>query len=122
MYRALIRGAVALVLVTGAMQPSMQTVTAQAPAESSAVGTLASYEARTRSLSIRTDKGPVEFTLGDKATVRVGSHVLSEGEIAAQTGRRVKVRYTQASGKRVVQTMMISRPPLDERLFLSPHP
>ena len=84
--------------------------------------TLASYEARTRSLSIRTDKGPVEFTLGDKATVRVGSHVLSEGEIAAQTGRRVKVRYTQASGKRVVQTMMISRPPLDERLFLSPHP
>ena len=113
MCRAVIRGAVALILVSGAMQPSMQTLTAQAPAESSAVGTLASYEARTRALSIKMEKGPVEFTLSEKATVRVGSQVLSEAEIGAQAGRRVKVRYTQASGKRIVQTMMISRPPVE---------
>ena len=113
MYRAVLRSAVALILVTGAMQPSVQTVTAQAPVESSAVGTLASYEARTRSLSIRTDKGPIEFRLSEKATVRVGSQVLPDAEIAAQKGRRVKVRYTESEGKRVVQTMMISRPPVD---------
>jgi len=113
MFRAVIRGSVALILVSGAMQPSLPAVTAQSSTELSAVGTLASYEARTRSLSIKTEKGSLEFTLGQKASVRVGSQVVSEGEIAGQKGRRVKVRYTETSGRRVVQTMMISRPPTD---------
>lgn len=97
--------------MAGVAQPTGQVLRAQATAENAVVGTLSGYDAKTRVLTVKVGKDLQAFVLADKASVHLGSRVLPDSEIAAQVGRKVKVRFVTSGGKRIAQTVMVWRAP-----------
>ena len=79
------------------------------PAEAALVGTIEKFERAERQLVLRTHEGHrVAFILDDTAVVRMGSHTLSASDLAAHSGRRAKVRFTESNGTRTAHWVMIS--------------
>jgi hypothetical protein len=107
----LFRGVVlATMLVAGSQSVGMDP-RAHASGENACIGTLTAYDASTRALTVKTSKGVETFILAEKASVRLGSRVLPEGEIASHTGLRVKVRFTESGRKRLASSVMLSPAP-----------
>jgi hypothetical protein len=100
-------------MVIGVVRPTGREVLAQARArgENAVVGTLSGYNVKTRVLTVKVDTVVERFVLADKASVRAGSRVLPASAIAAQVGRKVKVRFVESDGRRVAETVMVSRAP-----------
>lgn len=111
MLRVIIRSVAVAALLAAVAQPTGHVLKAQASAENAVVGTLSGYDAKTRVLTVKVDKDLQRFVLADKASVRLGSRVLPASDITAQVGRKVKVRFVESGGKRVAQTVMVSRAP-----------
>ncbi|HEX5475524.1 MAG TPA: hypothetical protein VFX12_12765 [Vicinamibacterales bacterium] len=90
--------------------PSVQlrSATLLAPAEQSVIGTIERFEATARRLVLATKEGHVAFVLAKDVVVRLGSRVLPVGALATHHGRRAKVRYTQANGRRTAHWVVIS--------------
>ena len=79
------------------------------PAEAALVGTIEKFEQAARELVVRTHEGRhVTFVVDDAAVVRMGSHTLKVAELATHSGRRAKVRFTEADGKRTAHWVTIS--------------
>jgi hypothetical protein len=111
MLQSIVRSVAFVAVLAGVVQPISHALWAQASAEHAVVGTLSAYDAKTRELSVRVDKNLLTFVLADNVSVHLGSKVLPESDIAAQAGRKVKVRFVESGGKRVAQTVMVSRAP-----------
>jgi hypothetical protein len=82
-----------------------------APAESALVGTIERFEETKRRLVLLTKDAHVPFILAPDAVVRLGSRTLSLADLTAHRGRRAKVRYTQADGRRTAHWVVISSDP-----------
>jgi hypothetical protein len=98
-------------LLAGVAQPIGPALVAQGSQANAVIGMLAGYDARTRMLTVKVDKDVQSFVLAEKASVHLGSRLLPEGELSAQAGRRVKVRFVESGGRRIAQTVMVSRAP-----------
>jgi len=79
------------------------------PAEAALVGTIEKFEEAAHQLVLRTHEGRhVTFTLDDTSVVRMGSKTLTTSDLGRHSGRRAKVRFTEADGKRTAHWVMIS--------------
>ncbi len=87
--------------------------TAPAPAaESALVGTIEHFEASARRLVLQTaSDAHIAFTLAPDAIIRLGSRTLPPAELASHRGRKAKVRFTQANGRRTAHWVVISSDP-----------
>ena len=108
MIRVLLRGVAVAAVLMSTSQPVVVDMVSQASSgEDSIIGTLSAYDARTRLLTVKTEKAVVEIVLDQKASVHLGSRVLPDDEIAAHTGLKVKVRFTDSGGKRTATSVML---------------
>ena len=82
-----------------------------APSESALVGTIERFETEARRLVLKTKDAVISFVLAPDAVVRLGSRTLPVGDLEAHRGRRAKVRYTQAEGRRTAHWVVISSDP-----------
>jgi hypothetical protein len=82
-----------------------------APAESSIVGTIERFEEAPRRLVLQTKDAHVPFIVAPDAVVRLGSRTLPVADLSAHRGRRAKVRFTQADGRRTAHWVVISSDP-----------
>ena len=79
------------------------------PAEAALVGTIEKFEQVGRELVLRTHEGRrVSFIVANGAVVRMGSKALPAADLGVHSGRRAKVRFTEADGKRTAHWVMIS--------------
>jgi hypothetical protein len=67
------------------------------PATPTATGTIEKFDAATKTLTLKTKKGPENFTLNAETKIMAGSKAGKEGELVA--GKNVKVAYTEAAGQ-----------------------
>ena len=111
MYRTFTGILIVLATFANPGRPPVAVSWEQTAPDSAAIGTLSGYDPKTRILTIKCQKTDQAFVLAAKASVRLGAEVLSDDEIVKQTGKRVKVRYTEAGGKRLAHSVMISRNP-----------
>jgi hypothetical protein len=81
------------------------------PAESALVGTIEKVEQAERRLILRTHDGRVTFILAATAILRMGSKTLSLADLGSHSGRRAKVRYTTADGRRTAHWVVVSSEP-----------
>lgn len=83
-----------------------------APPESALVGTIERFEASARRLVLQTAADAhIAFIVAPDAIVRLGSKTLPAAELAAHRGRKAKVRFTQANGRRTAHWVVISSDP-----------
>jgi hypothetical protein len=88
-----------------------QVAATMAPAEAALVGTIERFEEAARRLVLQTTDAHIAFFLAPDAVVRLGSRTLPVSDLSAHKGRRVKVRYTQANGRRTAHWVVISSEP-----------
>lgn len=82
------------------------------PPESALVGTIERFEASARRLVLQTTADAhIAFILAPDAIVRLGSKTLPAAELATHRGRKAKVRFTQANGRRTAHWVVISSDP-----------
>jgi hypothetical protein len=92
--------------------PERQASAPAPAAESALVGTIERFEASARRLVLQTAADAhIAFILAPDAIVRLGSRTLSPAELAAHRGRKAKVRFTQANGRRTAHWVVISSDP-----------
>ena len=60
---------------------------------------------------LKTKDALISFVLAPDAVVRLGSRTLPVGDLETHRGRRAKVRYTQAEGRRTAHWIVISSDP-----------
>jgi hypothetical protein len=105
----------AVVALSGATSwqtaPHQHIAAVIAPAESALVGTIEKFEEEARRLVLQTKDSHVPFILAPDAVVRLGSRTLSLGDIETHRGRKAKVRYTTADGRRTAHWVVISSDP-----------
>lgn len=106
MFRTLTLGAMALVLAASVAAQTSRSAPARPAAKAataktvsrSAVGTVAKFDAASRTLTIATAKGDQNYVLADKVSLHEGSKVITVDDLGSRTGRNAKVRYTEANG------------------------
>ena len=90
-----------------ASQAATSSKSARTPTAASAVGTIAKYDATSRTLTLSTTKGEQIFKLAANATIHQGSKTVKDVDIASQSGQRAKVRYSEATGQKTADAVMI---------------
>ena len=80
---------------------------AAAAAAHSLTGTLEKYDASGNSIVVNTGKGTETLSLAADSSIRMGAARVAPADLTAHTGQRVKVRYTEANGQRMVQTLQL---------------
>jgi hypothetical protein len=73
----------------------------------SVAGKLEKYDPSANSIVINTGKGTQTLTLGSASSIRMGAATLTPADLTAHAGAQVKVRYSEANGQRMVQTIQI---------------
>ena len=74
--------------------------------------TIEHFEASARRLVLQTaSDAHIAFTLAPDAIIRLGSRTLPPAELASHRGRKAKVRFTQANGRRTAHWVVISSDP-----------
>jgi hypothetical protein len=111
MRRLVIRGAACAMLLPGVVLPVGPPSSPRAVAENAVVGTISGYDAATRVLSVEVGRELQSFVVDQKASVHVGSRIVSASELGSYRGRKVKIRFIESGGKRLAQTVMVSRTP-----------
>lgn len=87
------------------MQPSEPTE----PTPLRVRGTIERYDTKGAVLVLMTSTGPVRFTIGSNARIRVDGHHVSPSVLRDLSGRRAAVRYADAGGHPTVQSVSVSR-------------
>jgi hypothetical protein len=111
MFRPTALAAVVLTLALGGTAQRPLEGSSPAPDNAgsrSAVGTIAKYEATSLTLTVATSSGRVVFVLAEQTPVRLGSRVLQPRDLAGHVGARVKVRYADRTGRKPVESVMVS--------------
>jgi hypothetical protein len=83
---------------------------AQAPPASTTLsirGTIDKYDASSRTLSLSTSSGLVRLPLASTTRIRQGGHKVAADELQKLTGQRATVRYTEADGARIVESVHV---------------
>ena len=78
------------------------------PAESSIIGIIDAFEQAAQRLVLQTKTERVTFVLASDVVIRLGSRTLTAAELAAHRGRRAKIRFTQANGRRTAHWIVIA--------------
>lgn len=77
--------------------------------EHSVVGTLQKVEGQT--ITVKTQKGDETFNVTPTAQIRHNSATVALANLGAQTGSRVKVRYSEANGEKQANAVTVSDAP-----------
>ena len=93
-----------------ASQATTTSKSAKIPVAASSVGKIEKYEAANRTLTLSTTKGQQAFVLAANATIREGSKSMRDADIASKIGQRAKVRYSEATGQKTAEAVMILSP------------
>jgi hypothetical protein len=75
------------------------------PTALAATGTVAKFDAATKTLTLTTKDGAKEFTLGANAKIMAGAHAATTADLG---GRNVKVTYANENGKNVASKVTIA--------------
>src|SRR5471032_1990148 len=65
-------------------------------------GTIDKYDASTRTLSLSTSKGTMQFPLASTARIRQGWHQIDASALEKLAGRRAAIRYSESAGNKIV--------------------
>jgi hypothetical protein len=110
-FRSLGIGVLAICVASSALAaPALgqaKSTAAKAPASHSVAGKLEKYDPSANSIVINTGKGTQTLTLGSASSIRMGAATLTPADLTAHAGAQVKVRYSEANGQRMVQTIQI---------------
>jgi hypothetical protein len=77
----------------------------------SLTGTLEKYDASGNSIVVNTGKGTETLSLASDSSIRMGAAHVAPADLTAHTGQRVKVRYSETNGQRMVQTLQVEGTP-----------
>ncbi len=94
--------------VVGSVPTGARVAATVLPAESSLIGIIDAFEEAARRLVLQSKGERVTFVLAADAVIRLGSRTLTAAELVAHRGRRAKVRYTQAGGRRTAHWIVIA--------------
>ena len=98
------------VLLLSAMLASGASMFAQAPPASTTLsvrGTIETYDASSRTLSLSTSSGTVRFPVASSARISQGGHTVDASELKKLAGNHATVRYTESDGTRVVESVHV---------------
>ena len=99
--------AVAMVAVLALAMPAFAAQAKAAKDKTLTIsGTLQKVDGQT--LTIKTAKGTEDVTLAPSARIHEGSKTMTAADLNHQTGARVKVRYTEKSGRKQAQSVTVS--------------
>jgi hypothetical protein len=70
-------------------------------------GTIEKYEAATRTLSLSTSNGAVQFPLASTARIRQGWHKIDALELEKLAGYRAAIRYSESGGNKTVESVHV---------------
>jgi hypothetical protein len=70
-------------------------------------GTIQSYDATSKALTVKTAKGETSFTLAADAKVFTGAKSVTADELTAAQGRKATVAYSEAAGAKTAKTVRI---------------
>ena len=70
-------------------------------------GTIDTYDASTRTLSLSTANGKVQFALPSDARIRRGGQTIDASQLANLSGYRAAVRYSESGGNRTVASVHV---------------
>ena len=80
---------------------------AAAAATHSLTGTLEKYDASGNTIVVNTGKGTETLSLASDSSIRMGAARVAPADLTAHTGQRVKVRYSETNGQKMVQTLQL---------------
>ena len=96
---------------TGQGTGGVPTAATQSVAESSTTlslrGIIEKYDAVSRTLSLSTSSGPVQFSVASTTRIRRGWHRVDASELQNLAGDHATVRYTESSGNRTVESIHV---------------
>jgi hypothetical protein len=93
--------------IDGAVPTDAARSTPPATTTLSRRGTIGSYDASTRMLSLSTSNGTVQFPLPPTARIRQGWHTLDPLELEKLAGRRAAVRYSESGDNKFVESVHV---------------
>jgi hypothetical protein len=70
-------------------------------------GTIDKYEASTRTLSLSTANGKVQFPVPSDARIRRSGQTIDASELAKLSGYRAAVRYSESAGSKTVESVHV---------------
>jgi len=70
-------------------------------------GIIEKYDAASRTLSLSTSAGAVQFSVASTTRIRRGWHKLDASELQNLAGDHATVRYTESSGDRIVESIHV---------------
>jgi hypothetical protein len=70
-------------------------------------GTIEKYDESTRTLSLSTSNGTVQFVVGSGARIRQGWRKVDASDLQKLAGNRATVRYTEVGGKKAVESVHV---------------
>lgn len=98
------------ILLVSAAVVSHIGASAQAPPAATTLrmpGTIDKYEASTRTLSLSTATGTVQFPVPSAARIRRAGRTIDASELAKLSGYRVAVRYSESAGSKTVESVHV---------------
>jgi len=78
------------------------------PSYSTATGTMAAYDSRTRVLTVSSAAGSSEFEVAGDARIWVGTRRLPIGRLSAYAGAQVTVAWSERDGRRITHTVRVT--------------
>jgi hypothetical protein len=98
-------------LATGQGVGAVPTTATQSVAQSSTTlslrGIIEKYDAASRTLSLSTSSGAVQFSVASTTRIRRGWHKVEASELQNLAGDHATVRYTESSGNRIVESIHV---------------
>lgn len=91
----------------GAVQVTATQSDAQSSTTLSLRGIIEKYDAASRTLSLSTSSGTVQFSIASTTRIRRGWQKVDESELTSFAGDHATVRYTESSGNRVVESIHV---------------
>jgi hypothetical protein len=98
------------VLLLLTMLASAVSLFAQAPPAATTLsvrGTIDTYDASSRTLSLSTSSGTVRFPVASTARISQGGHKVEASELQKLAGNHATVRYTETGGAKIVESVHV---------------
>ena len=124
MYRSLTIAAAVLALSSPVFAAQATTPTAKPAAAKTATkakaskttvitasGTVSKFDAASNTLTVTTPKGDVAFMVDSTASIMANGKKAMASDLANQAGHKVMVRYTEANGQKMAQSVRVSAAP-----------
>ena len=100
-----------VLLLAAAVVSAAATMAAQSTPPASTTlrmrGTIDTYDASTRMLSLSTSNGTVQFPLASVARIRRGGQTIDASELKKLSGYHAVVRYSESGGHKAVESVHV---------------